>query len=159
MDEQITNLTNETRENYIKAESTIKINKENDKHYRTLENHALQNSESLSKTIKVLEKTNREGKLQISQLTKKLETATLATKGLGKNLLTSNLQNIQLDQKLKETEKVKSEAEEQVTTSKSRIEVFLEDLNVTKTETAQVIESKSQEIDTLLEKREEYDGV
>ena len=71
----------------------------------------------------------------------------------------SKLQNIQLDQKLKETEKVKSEAEEQVTTSKSCIEVLLEDLNVTKTETAQVIESKSQEIDTLLEKLGEADGV
>ena len=64
-----------------------------------------------------------------------------------------------MDQKLKETEKVKSEAEEQVTTSKSCIEVLLEDLNVTKTETAQVIESKSQEIDTLLEKLGEADGV
>ena len=35
----------------------------------------------------------------------------------------------------------------------------MEDLNVTKTETAQVIESKSQEIDTLLEKLGEADGV
>ena len=67
-----------------------------------------------------------------------------ATKELSNDLSSSKFQNNQLEQKPKETQKVKSEAEEQITTSNSRIEVLVEDLNVTKTETAQVIESKSQ---------------
>jgi len=113
----------------------------------------------LSKSVQVIGKSKRKGKLQISQLTKNLEDYAWATKELANDLSSSNLQNNQLEQKLKETEKAKSKDEEQVTTSNSRIEVLLEDLNVTKTETAQVIESKSQEIDTLLEKREEYDGI
>ena len=113
----------------------------------------------LSKSVQVIGKSKRKGKLQISQLTKNMEDYAWATKELANDLSSSNLQNNQLKQKLKETEKAKSKDEEQVTTSNSRIEVLLEDLNVTKTETAQVIESKSQEIDTLLEKREEYDGV
>ena len=98
----------------------------------------------LSKSVQVIGKSKRKGKLQISQLTKNLEDYAWATKELANDLSSSNLQNNQLEQKLKETEKAKSKDEEQVTTSNSRIEVLLEDLNVTKTETAQVIESKSQ---------------